>query len=313
VQSYVEEHPEISNERVEPAIVVVGPQRSGTSKLFRMIAADPQWTKLYTWQAFFPVPLGSLPADGVDPRIALAERMVEQLQWLQPAHEMDARSPEMEAVLMNYAFMTNSPTRLVPSHQRYLETGDYGHVYAWLDRMLQFIQWQNDGPRTPWVLKSTTHLPSLGALAKRYPNATLVMTHRHPRTSVASMLKLVELGTEANARSVDLAKVREVWLRILKMNLTRFLEFRDANGSDNWVDVPYNELRGHSTESVRRIYEQVGVPFTSETEAVIAAWEREHPQHRVGEFNYQLEDYGLIEEDIEREFAPYIERFGHLF
>jgi hypothetical protein len=107
--------------------------------------------------------------------------------------------------------------------------------------------------------------------------------------------------------------VREVWLRILKLNLTRFLEFRDAKGSANWVDVPYKELRGQSTESVRRIYERIHVPFTAETQEAIARWEQANPQHRLGEFDYKLEDYGLSDGDIEREFAPYIERFGHLF
>ena len=55
-QQYFDEHSEIAAEHVVPAFVIVGPQRSGTSKLFRLVSADPRWTKLYTWQALNPIP-----------------------------------------------------------------------------------------------------------------------------------------------------------------------------------------------------------------------------------------------------------------
>jgi Sulfotransferase family len=312
-QRWFDELPEIMSETVSPAFVIVGPQRSGTSKLFRLLAADPRWTKLYTWQAMNPVPPSRSPTDGPDPRIAEAEAVVERMRWLQPAHEMDAHAPEMEAMLMTHGFMTNSPTRLVPSHQRYCEAADHTAVYAWLHSMLQFIQWQNGGERRPWILKSPTHLPTLRELHAQYPETALVMTHRHPLTSVASMFKLVELGTERHARSVDRGKIRDMWLHILTLNMQRFLECRDQVTTAQWIDVPYPELSGQSHDSVRRIYESIGVSVTEETLEVMDDWERANPPHKQGEFVYQLEDYGLTEADVEREFAPYISRFGHLF
>jgi hypothetical protein len=312
-QRYFAEHPEIAAEDVSPAFVIVGPQRSGTSKLFRLLAADPRWAKLYTWQALDPIPHGEVvPAGEEDPRVAQAEAFVEQMRWLQPAHEMDARAPEMEAMLMNQGFMTNSPTYIVPSHQRYCSQVDHAAVYDWLHAMLQFIQWQNGGERRPWILKSPTHLPTLRELHRQYPESVLVMTHRHPLTSVASMFKLVELGTQNNARSVDRGKIRDFWLNILRLNMQRFLEFRDA-GDATWVDVPYPELVKQSMGSVERIYEVVGVGLDAQTAAFLERWEHDNPPHKQGDFSYQLEDYGMTERDVEREFAPYIDRFGELF
>lgn len=312
-QKYAEAFPEIRGESVTPAMVIVGPQRSGTSKLFRVIAADPQWTRLLTWQAMNPIPVDGLARDGPDPRIAVAEAVVERMRWLQPAHEMDARAPEMEAMLLSMAFMTNSPTRLMPTHQRYCETADHRPAYRFLHQMLQFIQWQNGGPRRPWVLKSPSHLQSLGALTARYPSAKLIMTHRHPAKNVGSMLKLAELGTRSNARSVDRAKIREVWYRVLVGNMRKFLAFRDADGDDRWIDIAYRSVQADAVGAVRRVYEAVGAPFTGENARVIAAWEQENPQHKQGEFSYDLADYGLTEADIERDFADYIGRYGRLF
>lgn len=312
-QHYFDESPHIWREVVAPSIVIVGPQRSGTSKLFRMIAADPQWTKLYTWQALNPVPLTRDRVDAPDPRISIAEAYVERMRWLRSAHEMDAHAPEMEAMLMSMGFMTNSPTRLVPSHQRYCDSADHRPVYRWLHQMLQFIQWQNGGPRRPWILKSPTHLPTLDALVEQYPSAMLVMTHRHPLTSVASMFKVVELATQNNARSVNRHAIRDMWLRILSKNLQRFLEVRDARGGARWIDISYRDVHANAVESVQREYRRIGVPFTAETEQMVRCWEADNPQYKAGTFSYKLEDYGLTENDIEREFAGYISRFGHLF
>ena len=308
------EYPEILGEPMTAPIVIVGPQRSGTSKLYRVVAADPQWTKLYTWQAMFPVPLGDgRPTASPDPRIAVAEEACKQFEWLQAAHEVDPRAPEMEAHIMNFAFMTNSPRRLVPTHQRYCETADHTPVYRWLNSMLQFVQWQNNVPARRWILKSPPHLLSLEALSQQYPDATLVMTHRHPVASVASMFKLVELAQGNTARSVDRGRIRDAWLRILSLNLQRFLEFRDAHGDGKWVDVPYSEVRNDSLKSVERIYQHAGAEVSQETIDAVQRWESENPQHKKGAHNYALQDYGLTADDVDREFAEYITRFGDLF
>lgn len=312
-QHWFTRSPEILDEVVEPALVIVGPQRSGTSKLFRLLAADDRWTKLITWQAQNPIPLVEPGSIEPDPRIAEAEAFVERMRWLQPAHEMDAHAPEMEAMIMNFGFMTNSPTRVVPSHQQYCAQADHTSVYDFLHAMLQFIQWQNGGRAGRWVLKSPTHLPTLRELHARYPDTVLVMTHRHPLTSVASMLKLVELGTQANARHVDRARIRDFWVGILQLNMERFLEFREHDSTTRWVDVPYQELRDQSLESVERIYAACGVEMSDQTRATVEHWEQNNPEHKQGAFSYRLEDYGMTEDDVEREFAPYISAFGHLF
>jgi Sulfotransferase family len=305
--------PEIDDEPITAPVVIVGPQRSGTSKLYRLIASDPQWTKLYTWQAMFPVPFGDGLPVNPDPRLAAAEKACEELNWLQVAHEVDAHAPEMEAHILNLGFMTNSPTRIIPTHQRYCETADHTPVYRFLDQMLRFIQWQNDAPSKRWILKSPPHLLSLEELAKQYPDATLVMTHRHPVVSVASMLKLVELAQQNSAKVVDRDRIRDAWLRILTLNLERFLEFRDSHGDAMWVDVPYAELRGDSLTSVHRIYDHADAQMSSHTIASVSQWEQDNPQHKQGSFEYALEDYGLTEADVDREFADYIDRFGSMF
>ena len=314
MQDYLDRYPEILDEPIVAPVVIVGPQRTGTSKLFRLIAADPQWNVLMTWQALNLVPFGADRPDGRDPRIDFAEDWVQEMSWLQPAHMLDARAPEMEALLLAGTFMLNAPTRIVPTHQKWLETADYTDFYRHLRKMLQFLQWQvHAEPGRRWILKSPPHLPNLRALTSVFPDATLVMTHRHPKTNVGSMLKLVELAQTRFAEVVDRDAIRDAWLRILTLNVERFLEFRDDGHSDDFVDIGYPEVTRDSLTAVERIYAAAGVEFTDETVRAARAWDAEHPQGEGGIFEYDLADYGLTDDDIEREFAAYITRFGDRF
>jgi len=314
MQDYLVRFPEILDEPIVAPVIIVGPQRTGTSKLFRLVAADPQWNVLMTWQALNLVPFGADRPDGHDPRIDFAEDWVREMSWLQPAHTLDARAPEMEALLLAGTFMLNAPTRIVPTHQKWLEAADYTDFYRHLRTMLQFLQWQvHAAPGRRWILKSPPHLPNLRFLTSVFPDATLVMTHRHPKTNVGSMLKLVELAQARFAEVVDRDAIRDAWLRILTLNIERFLEFRDDGHQNDFVDVAYPEVVRDPLTAVERIYAAAGAELTDESVRAIRGWDAEHPQGEGGVFEYDLAEYGLTDDDIEREFAAYITRFGDRF
>ena len=314
MQDYLDRFPDILDEPIVAPVVIVGPQRTGTSKLFRLVAADPQWNVLTTWQALNLVPFGGERPDGRDPRIDFAEEWVKEMSWLQPAHTFDARAPEMEALLLSDTFMLNAPTRIVPSHQTWLEGADYTGFYRHFRKMLQFLQWQvHAEPGRRWILKSPPHLPNLRSLVSVFPDATLVMTHRHPKTNVGSMLKLVELAQTRFAEVVDRDAIRDAWLRILTLNIERFLQFRDDGHENDFVDVAYPEVVHDPLVAIERVYAAAGAELTDEAVRAVRGWDAAHPQGEGGVFEYELSDYGLTDADIEREFATYITRFGDRF
>ena len=79
------------------------------------------------------------------------------------------------------------------------------------------------------------------------------------------------------------------------------------------MDVGYREVTDDALAAVERIYAEAGAAFTDDTVRAARAWEAEHPQGEGGIFEYDLADYGLTDDDIEREFAAYITRFGDRF
>ena len=310
-QAFHAAHPEIAEQPITAPVVIVGLQRTGTSKLFRNIAADPQWNVLQTWIALDPVPPRGWQPGQPDPRLAAAEDWCASRRWMQQAHSFHARAPEMEALLMKPSFMLNAPALLVPTHQKWLEEADLTPAYRHLRRQLQFIQWQTGAPSGKrWILKSPPHLLSLDALAKVFPDARLVMTHRHPRSSVGSMLKLVELAQRQFARTVDRERIRDVWLRNLSLAIERFMDFRARHGDDRFVHVGFRDFVSDPLPAIERIYAFADAPVTAETRAAAARWHDENPRHADGRFDYDLAEFGLTDMMIDQVFATYLSEFA---
>ena len=314
MQDWIGRHPDILDQPVTRPVVIVGLQRSGTSKLFRNIASDPQWNVLKTWQALQPVPLSDPANGGPDPRIAIAEHWCAERNWMQHVHSFDAQAPEMEALLMKQDFMINHPGRLVPTHRRWCEEADFGPVYRHLRRQLQFLQWQNRWPAgRRWILKAPPHLLSLESLIREYPDATLVMTHRHPAYSLGSMLGLVALAQKQSARIVDTDRIRSEWTRILTLSISRFLDFCDRHGEAQVVHVRFSDVAGNPLAAMAQIYAAAGAPMDAEAESAALHWHRDNPQHKHGKHKYDLRDFDLTDADVETAFAPYLDRFAHMF
>jgi len=314
MQDFFARHPEIEEQEIVAPVVIIGLQRTGTSKLFWNIAADAQWNVLYTWQALNPIPPADWEPGQPDSRLAEAEAWCEQQRYMAKAHRFEATAPEMEALLMAQSFMLNGGPLLVPTHQKWLETADFTPMYRHLKRQLQFLQWQNRAePGRRWILKSPPHLMSLGALKQVFPDAKFIMTHRHPLSSVGSMIRLGEISQQQVAKQVDREAVRDMWLRIMTLSIRRFMDLRAGPHGKDVIDVRFRDLVDDPMPVTREVYRFAGLEHTPETEAAVAAWHREHPQHSEGKFEYDLADYGLTPGDIDAAFADYIAAYGHLF
>lgn len=310
IEATFAQFPQINDERIEPPVIIIGPQRSGTSKLFRAIARDPQWNFLPTWQAIDPVPPDRhRQPSGTDLRVRQGEEWVASMSGQQSGHSFETQAPEMEALLMRDSFLLNTGKRLVPTHQSFVEQADHQPVYRRLRRQLQLIQWQNRTAGKRWILKSPPHLLGLNALTREFPDATLVMTHRDPPECIASMCRLTELAQQKSARSVDHARIGRCWSRIIVLGLERFMDFEDSGASDRIVHIRYRDIEDNLLSAIGSVYAIAAAPVTPETVSAITAWEAQNPRHKDGAFRYRLEDYGLTRAGIERDCERWLRRY----
>lgn len=314
-EEYLRRHPEIEEQEVVAPLVVLGLQRSGTTKLSRVIASDPQWHVIRQWDGMSPVPLSDELSAEEDKRQRLAIAQ-EHVTWssrvnMNAAHYVDVDQPEQESVtLWSQTFMTPPAWLHTPSHHRWCETADHIPLYRFFKRQLKFMQWiRGERPGKRWVLKTPAHLDHLDELTAVFPDACIAWSHRHPGTAVSSLFRIVEMACSIYSDDVDREAIGRLWLHNQIRMIGRALDFRDRNPQFPLHDVQFKDTVGDSVGVVKAIYEFAGAPFTQATEQAIANWEEENEQGKHGEYKYALADYGVTVEEIEEGFRDYIDRF----
>lgn len=299
-------HPEIEALELPPVVVVAGVQRTGTTKLQRLLAADPEARALRSWEALDPVPRPG-EARGQGQRRRRRARLAQgALAYLAPdffaVHPVEADAPEEDVLLLDLSFMSQTPeaTLHVPSYAHWLETQDYAPAYALLRRLLRVLTWQQPGRR--WVLKTPEHLEHLDALLRVFPEATVVWTHRDPLATMASFCSMVAHGRGVFSDHVDAHEVGQHWLRKVRRMGLRALDVRTRH-PERFVDVAYEDLVRDPMGQIERIYAAMGEPLTDRARAAMQRLDARNVQHRHGVHRYALEDFGLTRDDVDRELG----------
>jgi hypothetical protein len=320
IADLVRRHPEILDEDVSDPVIVVGMPRTGTTKLQRALASDPEVQSLPLWRLLNPVPLdGEGPGEN-HARMAMAEGMSGQLREHFPdffaGHPITALEPEEEAFAVEFDTQLSVGRAQVPSYLDWWMArphSERAHMYDYLRTLLQVVQWQDGCPDRPFVLKSPMHLGELPCLAAAFPHATVVNTHREIETTVASSCRIIELLTGLYADQIDLDLVGQGVLTLYADDTALSITDRAALGDTlHVIDVCYEDVRTDCLDVVRRIWAARNRELSPETERRITGWEQANPQHRFGRHTYSLERYGLTTEAVLTAFGPYLNQFPML-
>jgi len=326
IEEQFRRHPELESSRVSAPVVIVGLQRTGTTLLHRMLAADRRFRALASWEALAPAPLGKedrpQESGAVDPRMANAAMAERALRYLAPdffaVHPVEASAPEEDVLLLDLSLRSTvaEATMRVPTFSKWLEDQDQEPAYRMLERCLKLLQWQRpgggsapDGGATRWVLKTPHHLEWLDVLLGVFPNAKIIWTHREPRATVGSFCSMVAHGRGVFSDKVDPVEIGRDWGRKVERMVSRAMHSREAAGERYFIDVRYEDMVKQPLIEARRVYGELGLPFTKDTETVMRDLLRTHTQHRHGVHKYLLEDFGLSGSMLDERFGAYRERF----
>ncbi len=260
-----------------------------------------------------------------EPRLRTALAAEWSLRLLAPdffaIHPVEAVSPEEDCLLFDYTGLSTvfEATMRVPSFSAWLETRDKTPAYALLSRQLRYLAWQRRppgaAPEAPvrWVLKTPQHLEDLDALLAVFPDARVIQTHRDPATVLASFSSMMAHGQGVFTDEVDPEAVAAHWYRKAQRMVSRSMAVRTRLGpwqeARTFFDVRYADLVADPLGMIRRLYAWMGRTLTPEARAAMAAWRAGNPQHRYGRHVYRLADFGLEPDRIQRDFAPYQQRF----
>ena len=311
----VKKHPEILDERVEVAAVVVGLPRTGSTMLHRMLAAAPGMTGVRWFEAQNYAPFPGEARGEFHERRQWAEGllgyMLEAIPDLMSIHPMSIDQPDEELIAMGLLFSSTMIEGMyyVPSYARWLIEHSRTRCYPDLKQILQSLQWQDPTRRGKrWVLKTPGHLMALDAVAETFPDARIVMTHRDPVATLPSYASMMYNLYQMSA-TADRVAIGEFWAKRLAELLTMFISARDAIGADRFTDVRYPDLLGHPIEQGKRVLASAGVTVTPEIVAGMAEWIEANRREDRAPHRYALEDFALEQSRIEQDFADYRRRF----
>ena len=275
-EDYIRRHPEILEEDLGEAIVIVGLARTGTTRLHRLLGSGPAFQVAQWWEVRYPAPFAGSDWRSHAPRIAAAHAEVkatlEAVPALATVHPWDPEGADEEVMLLEHTFLSWVPESgaHVPSYQRWLDDQDLTEAYRYLARFLRFIQWQKKesgrgGGR--WILKSPFHLayvdPPWGgeAVRSRYRDA-----------------------------------------------LERCMRAREKYAPERFIDVDYRAVGRDAIGEARRIYEWLGVELTGDAERAMRQWSQENARERRAAHEYTLEEFGFTRDGLASDFAEYRER-----
>lgn len=302
-------HPEILQQPLYPVQLICGLQRTGTTKLQRLLAADPENRVLLSWEALNPVPLSDDVREK-EQRIKIAKTSEKALRLIAPGffsiHPVEFAKPEEDILLLDNTFLSTTPeaTMHVPSFAAWLEKTDQTAAYEYLIKLLKFLQVQR--PATRWVLKSPHHLEFLPVIAKLFGQVQFIWTHREISDSLPSFLSMVAHSQSIFSNHVTAERVAQHWVRKTAYMLSKGIMFRKSNSRLHFTDVHYDELVARPLDVLSEIYSERSPVSETLTQRFLET-EKNNSKNKYGVHIYRLEDFGLTKEAIGDRMAFYTE------
>ena len=243
VEETYRQHPEIDDEVIEGPVFVIGLPRTGTTALSQLVAADPQFRSLRTWESAAPVPPPETATEHTDPRIAATEQglalMDEAFPLMRTMHHVEATTATECQDLMGMSFRTAhfDGFARVPSYMAWVIDTDMRETYRYHRRVLRLLQWHC--PPTLWHLKTPVHMFALDALVEAYPNARFLWSHRDPTEVMGSVCSLIHYTRSWSSDRDDSVELGAEQLDRWWVAVERAMEFRERTGDDRFADVSF--------------------------------------------------------------------------
>ncbi|MFZ1488881.1 MAG: sulfotransferase [Ilumatobacteraceae bacterium] len=311
-------HPEIHDVDIARPIVICGLPRTGTTHLHNLMSADPNLRSLPYWESLEPVLSDAeRPAPGEpDPRRARCDMAVGMIDASMPLfkrmHEMttDHVHEEIQLLAVDMSTMLFESMAYVPTWRAYYESHDQTPHYEYLRTLLKVLTFLRGGER--WVLKSPQHLEQMVPLARTFPDATFVVTHRDPVSVVVSMVTMLAYGARMSAAVVDPVAIGREWADRLEKMLRAAVRDRDSLPAAQSTDVLFHEFMADDLSTVERVYELADQPLDTGSRQAMADYMADHPRGRFGAIDYDAAQLGLDRGELRERFAFYTDRFAVL-
>ena len=306
-------------------LLVTGFPRTGTTLLHRLLSEDPNARAPYTFElekTTPPMVAGADPRE--DPRIASSAASMATMSRLAPGFvEKFSQSHHWAALereeLMLYVQFHNGMTIMngVQAGREYirclLDASCADALFIYERNFLTMLD-AYAPVRGHWVNKAPLYAPYFSKLFDHYPDARVIVTHRHPAKNVASVCRMLEswMLPFDEPGSFDKLAFGSLVFEVVRPFLNAPMSYRDAHPEreSQIVDCVYVDLFSDPIGTVKRIYAKFGLDYSEEFDQRMRRWLAENEQGRYGRHVYCNEEYGLEPERLQEAFGDYYDRYG---
>ena len=305
-------HPEIEDIQIQAPIIITGLQRTGTTRLHRLIAAHPDIRSLRSWEALNPAPIFG---DNKNKKRKGHARTAEKaLRYMSPdffaIHPVEYEAPEEDVLLNDMTLISavSEATMYVPSFVSWVEKQDAVFPYRYLKRILKLLQWQK--PNKRWVLKTPEHLGKMDAIFQVFPDATIIHTCRDPLSVIPSFSSMLYHSNLIFSDKVDAEKLARHWMLKDRDMLLQAMSYWDSNPDKPVLHVSYQDMLHDASAKLEDIMRFVGLSWTHAEQASVREVNQKNKQHKYGVHNYSLNQFNITKEEVAQVFKFYYEKFS---
>ncbi len=315
-QMWFARHPEILARPIRRPVVIVGPMRSGTTRMHRLLAGDRRFAYLRSFETISPVPRPDFDEADRDFRPILASRIMKVARLANPRtlsiHPTGPYEPEEELGLLVSSMwgMKHEAQWNVPSYGRWCEGQSAVPAYRHMANLLRLVGWsQQESSLRPWILKTPQHMLDLPALLEVFPDARLIFTHRDPLKVVGSAASLAWNQTIIYSDHVDANTIGQEWLRKTSLQIERMRAARDAIPPSRMIDVQYDDMEADWRGTMGRVYDFLSLDIQPALPAMEDYLERSRKLKR-RPHTYSLAQFGLSEAGVMKQLGDYVRAYG---
>lgn len=302
--------PEIAEQEIKAPIFVTGLPRSGTSALLNLLVSAQDNRGLLQWEVQFPDPWPDSKPGQQDPRYPFLVKALEQTRNSEFAkiHYIDADTPE-ECVLLHAYTLEGVQLGfeiMLEPYRSWILQRDLEPLYAYQKKQMQMLNWRNPGKQ--WMLKAPAHMWGIDAILKVFPDARFIWCHRDPQLvvpSINSMNKVVMGMYAGDLSHIDAAEVGRSVMEWYALSLEQGLAQRARLPAALFVDCSQREFVDAPMAVVEKVYRAFNLPLDTEARAAMQAHVDANPQGKHGKHEYNLAEFGLTRDMIEKRFAFY--------
>lgn len=264
------DEPALAATPIAPPVIVLGQMRAGTTRLHRLLAADPRHTGTRFCNSHFPVPARpDLRPVMAGAALALARRLN---PWLDTLHPFGATRIDEEIGWLSAALSpaTFEAQWRVPGFVAWNERADASPVYAEFARILRTDAASMGDTHLPRVIKCPQFAEDLPALLAQFPDARLVVARRDAAELLASSVSLVASQMACQSDAVDLSAIETEWARKLALREAR-LDRALAEFRGPLAQVDFAALGADWRSEIARVYAALDIALDAPALAAMSA------------------------------------------